>query len=418
MKIATAAAALFLATPPTSTSAGRVGSVRNKQIKLTSGNKPVRATHQMMRHAKQISGDDRHRQLQNGERDISFLYQYSITFDSCHSATTVKQEGQDNGDEFTHLIASNSIQFNLCPTSGGRRCGTYLAPMTEFLQAYFESQMDEQEYQCEMAQQQCEYEANYNQNYNGNGNGNNNGNYNEQYAMNQCFEEKGLDYCQEYEGQEEFEVERYVECAEWEGNGEYNTYYIGPYCADGGRSVKLGMFQDGGCAIPSTEALETFNKYSYMELPYVKESMVSKKVAISCMEQDRDANNNYYYQQQNNGNNNNANANYQNWNQDIQISPFCEELYERSARCEKGLRRDSTYYWSPDNEACDYINKVLPALDAAAFGGSANHTAAKVFAWIYGILTVGLAGYVFWLHQKKSRRVELSGMESISNVIS
>ena len=373
---------------------------RRSHGKIHRGTKAVRPNKRMMRNAKHIGGHKiRHLEQNNNqnqnqnqdERDTTWMYQYSIQFDSCHSATTIRQEG--GGDEFGALIANNSIEFTLCPTDGkkGKDCGRYLAPMMDFLNAYTEAQMEEEEYECEVAREQCEYEAEMNQNnYQ-----NNNGNYNEQYYMNECYQAMGKNFCMEYEGQEEFEVQRYLECAEFEGNSEYVQYFIGPYCAKNGKEVRLGMFQDGGCAVPASNGLETFSKYSYgRSLPFSNESIVSPYKSISCKQVDQDANNN----------NNQNNYNYQ---QDVEINEFCEEIYQLSAKCEEGLNKASNYYWSPDNEACSYIKNTLPAMDAASTGKSSG-TAAKAFAWIFALTTLGLGGYVVYLHKNKDRKVDLS----------
>mmetsp|Transcript_13293 Transcript_13293/g.28864 ORF Transcript_13293/g.28864 Transcript_13293/m.28864 type:complete len:409 (-) Transcript_13293:297-1523(-) len=387
-----------------------VVAARRPRGKISRGNK-VRPTKNMMRNAKHVGGAKlRHLEDENNnnnqdeqERDITWMYQYSLAFDSCHTATTIRQEGQGDA-EFGNLLAVNSIQFNLCPTSGSGGCATYLAPMMDFLDAYTEAQMEEEEYQCEIAREQCEYQYEMQQNQNGN---NNNGN-NEQYYMNECYQAMGLDYCMEYEGQEEFEIQQYLECAEWEGNNEYSNYFIGPYCADSGASIYLGMFQDGGCAIPAKNGLEMFSKYAYgRELPYSTESLVDPYKKISCQQVDQDAQNYNYNNGDNNNQNNNQNYNY---NQDVEINQLCEQMYELSARCEKGLDKESNYYWSPDNEACDYIANTLPSLDAAAFSGStgSSSSTAKIFAWIFGLSTVALGGYVFYLHKNKDRKVDLS----------
>jgi len=214
---------------------------------------------------------------------------------------------------------------------------------------------------------------------------------------NQCYEEAGLDYCIEYEGQEEFEVQRYLECEQWENN---ENYFIGPYCGDSGNGIFLGMFQDGGCAVPYEEGLSMFSQYNYgRDLPFSTESIVQDD-CISCKQVDQDANNN-------NGDNDNNN------NQDVEILEMCEELYELSAKCEEAIDKESTYYWSPDNQACDYLHNQLPALDYAAFsGGTPSNKAAVALAWIFGITTVGLCGYLFFLHNKGERKVDLSTQDA------
>ena len=385
---------------------------RRSHGKIHRGTKAVRPNQRMMRNAKHVGGpkirqlDQNNQNNQNQEeRDNTWMWEYSIQFTSCHSATTLRQEG--GGDDMGPLIANNSIEFSLCPTSGGNNCAKYIAPMMDFLNAYTEAQMAEEEYECEIARETCEYqwEMQQNQNQNGNNNNNNNGQDNEEYYYNECVTAAGKDYCVEYEGQEDFEIQQYLECAEFDGNNDgYTSYFIGPYCANGGKEVRLGMFMDGGCAVPATDGLAAYSKYSYgRSLPYSTESLVSPYKSISCQQVDEDANN----YNNNNGDNNNNNNNY-NYNQDVQINEFCEEMIELSAACEKGLKKESSYYWSANNMGCDYIQNTLPLLDAATFNASGGSKTAKAFAWIFGLTTVGLGGYVFFLHKNKDRKVDLS----------
>ena len=388
---------------------------RRSHGKLHRGTKAVRPTKGLMRNAKHIGGHKIRHLDQNGgdgnnynydeEQDITWMYQYEIRFESCHTAFTIPE------NDFGGLVANDSIEFTICPSNGGKNCGRYLARMNDFLDMYTESQMEAQEYQCEMAREKCEYEIEY-QNQNGQ---NQNQNYDEDYYMNECYKAMGKDYCVEYEN-DEFELQEYLECREWEGNqGNMNMYFIGPYCANNGKEVRLGMFSDEGCAVRAQNGLQTYATYSYgRSLPYSDESIVSNDLAISCKQVDQNQQQ-YNYDEGNNGNNNN---NYDGWNQDMDINQFCEELYWKSAKCEKGLNKASSYNWSPDNKACTYMENVLPGIDssfAAVFGNSYNSgKAAKAFAWIFAITTAALGGYVFYLHKNKERKVDLSSQGDAS----
>jgi len=341
-----------------------VAAVRAKKVNKTNGK--LAATSKV---GKKLLSKARPTRKLDQERDVTWTAGYSIVFDSCHTATVTR--GEEGGDEFGALMAANSVLFKLCPSKeeNCKNGAEYIVSMLEFVNAYTEYQMEEEEWACEQVRENCYYDD-----------------------ENMCYEEAGLDYCIEYEGQEEFEVQRYLECEQWENN---ENYFIGPYCGDSGNGIFLGIFQDGGCAVPAKNGLEMYSQYSYgRDLPYSTESIV-KKDYISCMQIDKDNNNN-------NNNNNNG-------NQDVEILEMCEELYEISARCEQDLAKQSSYYWSPDNEACEYIHDVLPRLDYAAFGTSTGSgKAAKAFAWIFAISTLGLGGYIVWMHTKGERKVDLS----------
>ena len=135
----------------------------------------------------------------NQERDASFLASYYIKYEGCSSTVTYDQEG--NGGDENPLVMSNLVKFSLCPNGCSDNCsggGVYVVGMEEFIMAYNEMKMDEQEYNCEVRRQQCEYNQNCQQD--------------DQYCERMCFQEAGMDECIEYEGQEEFELDRYLEC--------------------------------------------------------------------------------------------------------------------------------------------------------------------------------------------------------------
>lgn len=136
-------------------------------------------------------------QNQNQERDASFLANYHIKYLGCSSTISYDQEG--NGGDENPLILSNLVKFTLCQScgscSGG---GQYVVGMQEFIQAYNEMQMNEQEYRCEMAREASQYvQCNY---------------QDDQACQNEYFMNNGLSECIQYEGQEAFELDRYLEC--------------------------------------------------------------------------------------------------------------------------------------------------------------------------------------------------------------
>lgn len=137
---------------------------------------------------------------QNGQ-DAEFLGGFSIKYDSCASLIQIREEG-GNEDEGL-LYTQNLVKFTLCPGNEGTcdGCGsgaaTYVVNMMDFVDAYTERKLEEQEYACEMIREYC-YCDNYND---------------DQVCENQCYVSAGMDVCIEYEGGDEFEIQRYLECA-------------------------------------------------------------------------------------------------------------------------------------------------------------------------------------------------------------
>lgn len=232
----------------------------------------------------------------NGEVDTSWVPDYSLKFQKCHSLVQVAGEGGGGGEgaENGQIYTQNLIEFALCPSSScstGLGCSSgakYIVNMREFVEVYMEFKQEELE-------QQCEYVA---------------GNCNCQYAnddeacANQCLIDAGLEACIEVEG-EENDMERYRECEALEqgdnnnnanynynynngnnNNNNYNyyqEYFVGPYCSSDGNSIHLGVFQDEGCSIPADDSV--FEAMNYGKtLPYSKSTSTSMVLqdCISC----------------------------------------------------------------------------------------------------------------------------------------
>ena len=185
----------------------------------------------------------------------------------------------------------------------------------------------------------------------------------------------------------------------------YQQYYVGPTCSDG-FDINLAVFTDNGCSTKAKgnvyEALNYGNS-----LPFEKESMVTND-CISCLQVDENQNNN-----QNDNNNNNNN----NQNQDYDILELCEQSYQDAARCEKGL--DGVKYYQ-DTSGCNYMNNILPKLEKTSrsivngrsMSGGSGGGAALAFAIIFGITTVLVSAYAFFLYRKIHRaKVNLSAAD-------
>jgi hypothetical protein len=143
------------------------------------------------------------RSLEQNQNDGSWLYGFSIKYDSCASLVQLRGEGdnKDGGDGL--LYTQNLVKFIACPGSsdGCSGCGsgaaTYVVNMMDFLDAYTEMKLTQQEYACEMIREYC-----YCENAN-----------DDQVCENQCYSDAGMSECINYEGEDNFEIQRYLECA-------------------------------------------------------------------------------------------------------------------------------------------------------------------------------------------------------------
>lgn len=326
----------------------------------------------------------------NNERDQTWVANYSLRFKSCHTITTVPSEEGGGGEEGMSLYNSNIVVFQLCKTS---TCGAqkdtcqggaeYAVNMAEFVEAYVEAKQEKEEAICGAIEENC-YCDNADD---------------DQGCANRCYVDQGADYCVEYDdGQEEVEIQDLLMCEAMEN---YEAYYVGPYCAEGGDGIYIGVFGDAGCVNHAEDGLDLYAKVMYRALPYSSESIVGDE-CVSCLQVDED-----------NGNDDNNNNNNNNGDE-AEIVEMCERMYEEAAKCETNLDYSGySNYWYADETACNYINYILPRLDKA-FGvksrsASGDGGPAKGFAIFFGISTFALAGVCYWLYTKVQRTsVDLS----------
>ncbi len=105
---------------------------------------------------------------------------YSMQFQSCHLVTQYAGEEAEDGSgvAYRHLV-----KYKLCPSN---KCGygckgaEYVTDMFEFVDAYTEWQMNDQEYKCEQIRENCN--CNY---YYGD----------DQACENKCYYDAGMSEC-------------------------------------------------------------------------------------------------------------------------------------------------------------------------------------------------------------------------------
>eukprot|EP00550_Attheya_septentrionalis_P002055 CAMPEP_0198289374 /NCGR_PEP_ID=MMETSP1449-20131203/7566_1 /TAXON_ID=420275 /ORGANISM="Attheya septentrionalis, Strain CCMP2084" /LENGTH=395 /DNA_ID=CAMNT_0043987683 /DNA_START=57 /DNA_END=1244 /DNA_ORIENTATION=- len=343
----------------------------------------------------------------NYEDDGTWMVDYSIRFDKCHTQMMLmgddaRRRLNDNAEESSFRMG-HYVEFSVCPTSkcsssSTSGCAQYLTSMAEFVDAYTESKMEEQERMCENIRENCVcYDDG-----------------DDEACESHCYTDAGASECVEVEdeNEEDFEIQEFLECQEIENNGGNNNngnynqlYYVGPYCTNNGKSITLGVFTDEQCSQKTDNSI--YATYNYGKtLPYSSQSLVAHD-CISC-EEEQEADENE------NGNYNNYNDQYQ----EREIKQLCEEVREDAAACEQNLGSSGPYY--KNNQACNYIHNILPKLDSvfqsAGVSGSSGSSgnAAKAFAWIFALGCVGLGGYVYFLHQKMDKKIDLSEQGGVS----
>mmetsp|Transcript_8058 Transcript_8058/g.22376 ORF Transcript_8058/g.22376 Transcript_8058/m.22376 type:complete len:416 (-) Transcript_8058:157-1404(-) len=392
-------------------------------------NAASRAARKLLKNAKVVEAPARRlNQDEDEEEDYSWLNDMSLKFDGCHNTLSLSEEG--GGDDGSPIQNNGVITFKLCSskTCGSCTGGTYATNMLEFVDAFTESMMEMQEYQCEAARENCNCEdAN-----------------DDDQCEQQCWYDLGMMQCIQMQdnddAEEEFEVQRYLECAEMEdddnnnngynnngyngyqqnGNGQYNgyevfanwdgEYRVGPYCAADGKSIYLGVFYDEDCTMSAGDGAYGLKNYG-ATLPYSASSsegpLVPLDTCVECLNQQEwdEAQAEYaeyqYEQAQKayNGEQNDDEEAFE-WN-NMEPLEFCLNSYMSSAKCT-----------SDDSSGCEFINTYLAKMSGAAnkiLTGSSDSKAAMVFAWVFGITTVAFAVYSVYLYRKISKgEVELN----------
>jgi hypothetical protein len=362
------------------------------------------------------------RRLENDNGvDMSWVVDYSIKFQGCHHVSQWNSESED-GDQVL-IQTKRLIRFRLCPTascsvSSSSGCssayGDYIIDMNTFLYVYFDAVQEQNEYTCQNLENNVCNCAD-----------NGDDDYTEEMCLYDCYSAQGVTdicadgnpYAQDGEEQEVFKLSNYVECQQTEfnyrrledaeedqdedqeeedeeeeeeqeqdENQNYNNveYYIGPYCAEQGGAINLGLFLDNTCTTyaDSKGGSSTYKTLTGAKLPYSSQSIITND-CMSC-------------QQVNNGDNDDNNA--------YGVSENCAEIYDDAGKCESTLY-SSGVVDAPNNNACTYIKgiKVVRRDGIITQVGSKANKTASIFIGIFVVAFVLLAAYVYYLKTKLDR---------------
>lgn len=330
----------------------------------------------LLAHARPAEGDEG-RSL-NEDVDYSFVASYSIKFQGCHHVQQWNDYADDEDDvrvKTKRLVRFRLCESDSCSNSNSAGCsskfGDYVVDMNTFVAAYLEALDEDQESICQEAAYDCQVDCNGNDDAAGN-------------CMSACYDAYDVSFCNnlyndddQNQNNNDFEAADYAACAKFEGrrrrleNNGYE-YYVGPYCADQGGEIHLGVFTDETCTTYAQNGETTFYNMMGFDLPYSDDSLVSSR-CFACG--------------QNNGNG-------------YEINDFCGNIYDYSGKCE--TRMNIGY---PNESSCSYIEGIKIIREDGVIRTSTvkKSKAAAVCIGLFLTLAVLLAGYVYYLRTKLGR---------------
>lgn len=308
-----------------------------------------------------------------GDVDYSFIADYSIKFQGCHHVSQWNADIDDDDD--VRIKTKRLVRFRLCPsdscnsaksTGCTSKYGDYVVDMNTFVASYLQAIQDDKEYICADAQTEC------NNNCNGG---------NDADCVQACYEGYGLTYCLQDGGEEDdngFDAADYAACARYNFGGRRRRldeveYYLGPYCADQGGEIHLGLFTDDTCTTYADNGESTFYSYAGFQLPYSDYSLVSTR-CLMCGRSDD--------------------------NGGSEVTDNCQTIYGVSGKCETKMSVDY-----PNESACTYIEGIKIIREDGVIRTSATRKS-KAAAVCIGLFLTGavlLAGYVYYLRTKLAR---------------
>eukprot|EP00978_Attheya_sp_CCMP212_P020112 scaffold57209_cov52-Attheya_sp.AAC.3 len=331
------------------------------------------------------------RRLDEDELDYTFVSGYSIKFQGCHHISQWNEYAENEDDVRIHT--KRLVRFRLCPSSSclsqkaagcTTKYGDYVVDMNAFVAAFLEADAETKEYRCEYYNGVCENKCADANDDDG--------------CMASCYDLYSLSYCLEDDAaQDEFAAIDYAACAQFDFGNNNNRdlrrrldgdvyYYIGPYCAEQGGEIHLGLFTDDSCTTFSYCGDSCFYDAVGFELPYSASSLISSD-CLPCAEP-------------------NEGGNYEDEADADDVREVCEEIYEVSGKCETKMNVDY-----PNESACTYIQgiSIIRADGVIRTSSVKKSKAAAVTIGLFSTSAVLLGAYVYYLKTKLGRaRINLS----------
>ena len=309
--------------------------------------------------------------------DYSWMGDFSLKFIGCHHVAQWNAEVDDENE--VRIASQRFVRFQLCPTDSchARKrfgCtgahGDYVVDMDTFVQVHLQNEQEIKQENCELQMQSCGCNEERKLEENGGDD-----------CLSNCYYDAGMGYCMNDEENENNFLQQYAVCNEYDnGQGDNNAvqYYIGPYCAEQGGAVNLGMFIDNTCTTFADDSggLDTYKGLTAGGiLPYSSESWISNECQ-SCQKSN-------YYQ-----------------DDEGALREMCEELYPTAGKCEYKLEN---VIENSNNDACNWIHGIgmLPIKSNGIIHAEYHGTLKAAIAIAFFALTfILLSFYVCYLRSK------------------
>lgn len=285
--------------------------------------------------------------------DTSYIAGYSVKFQGCHHVQQWNNDVEDEAD--IKILTQRLVRFRMCPSNScsdttTRGCdsnyGDYLVDMETYLEAYME----------QMSQQ---YQNNGNRDL---------ANYN--FGDYLSCSEMEMNDRQRKRARELRELNNYYGGqGQYYYDGEDSSYYVGPYCAEQGGEIRIGVFSDDTCTVAASNGEEVFQMVNNgMSLPYADQSLVNLG-CLSCGAYG-------------------------------EVSEMCDTVYSVAGKCETKM---NVYY--PNESACSYIEGIKVIRDDGVIRTTATRksTGAAVATGLFLTAALLLSGYVYYLRTKLGR---------------
>jgi len=338
------------------------------------------------------------RKLEGGDEvDYTWVSGYSLKFQGCHHVTQWNAEA--DGEEDVRIATKRLIRFRLCPTgscdgesAGGCNSGygDYIVDMDTYLAAYVTNKQAMEEYNCEYLEANvcgCDDDD-----------GKDDG-FDQEQCLYDCYYNNGADYCIEAEADdgaaEAFDLADWVVCAQFDAPNddggrrldaaEEVQYFIGPYCADQGGDVVLGMFFDDTCSTfaDSYGGKTTYKSFMGTGLPYSESSILG----LECLDCKEPAD---------------ANNDGDQADEDM-VTEMCEMMYATAGKCETYLGNNDA-----NENACNYLKgvKVIRS-DGVMEAITSGSSTAAIFIGVFAAAFFLVGGYAYYL-KTKLEKINLS----------
>jgi hypothetical protein len=313
------------------------------------------------------------RRLDEGN-DYSFIGDYAIKFQGCHHVQQWNNAADDEDD--VRIKTKRLARFRLCPSdqcsdskSAGctSKYGDYVVDMSTFVNSYLGGIEQDKEQICQDTNDDCE-------NMCGNDDAD---------CLYDCYDGYDATFCLEEED-ENFNVQEYAACAQFDfggnrrledgGNDNEKQYYLGPYCADQGGEIHLGLFTDDTCTTFVSNGETMFSNIMGYEMPYSDDSLITTR-CFDCAVSDGEGG--------------------------YDTKETCTDVYQYSGKCETKMTGNDY----PNEASCGYIEgiKIIREDGVIRTSTTRKSKTAAVGIGLFMTLSTLLAGYVYYLRTKLGR---------------